>query len=305
MKVIDIRAARSRSGSEAVKHSQITLLNYGATRSGKTELLATFPRPLLLAEVSEHGWETIENMPAEKFYEPGVEPIVWGIETPQDMMEAISKLPAEVASGRVRTVGVDSLSFYHDLFLNMLMGIAERNAGASKEPDTRKVYSSLASHLRDIRIRLHGLGVHVVWNCQDAPVDEQHKESGPNLAGQSRQKFPAACSLFTYQSKYRVQNAEVFQLHTRQYAHYPAGGRYGELLPPVITSPTFKKLCWYLFEDGRAREAQGERFDDGDPSEIASVPPVAAKPAPAPAPAPRAAPTPAKIPTSTPTAVRR
>lgn len=296
MKVIDIRAARARTGADAAAQSQITLLNYGATRSGKTELLATFPRPLLLAEVSEHGWKTIENMPAEKFYEPSVEPIVWGIETPQDMMEALTKLPAEVAAGRVRTVGVDSLSFYHDLFLNMLMGFAEKNSGAGKEPDTRKVYSSLASHLRDIRIKLHGLGVHVVWNCQDAPVDEQHKESGPNLAGQSRQKFPAACSLFTYASKQRVQSTEVFQLHTRQYAYYPAGGRYGELLPPVITNPTYRKLCWYLFEDGRAREANGERFDNEaiDTSTPTTTPAKSAAPAPAPRPAgPAKAPAPA------------
>src|SRR3990167_3805363 len=104
MKVIDLKSTLPN----------LTVFSYGQSRTGKTRWAGTWPRPLFLSDVTEGGWETLRTMPDTALYEPGVRPDVWGIESFSDMPKCIADVikMCEKQPGRVRTLVIDSISFY-------------------------------------------------------------------------------------------------------------------------------------------------------------------------------------------------
>src|SRR5215467_3611340 len=117
-------------------------LLYGPTRSGKTTFLATFPRVLILADATEKGWESLIDFPDDKLFEPGVPPVVWAIESMADMAMARERALPLVKSGRIKTIGIDSITFYSDMYLANLFNLQSKQ-------DNRKAYGDLGVHLRD------------------------------------------------------------------------------------------------------------------------------------------------------------
>jgi hypothetical protein len=166
-----------------------TFVLYGDTGSGKTTASGGFPRPLVLADETEGGWKSLVGMTDEQLFEPDVDPMVWGIAEMADMATALKRIPPLIASGRIRTVVISSITFYANTYLAHLI----RNDPGR---DSRQVYGELAVHLREIRTRMHSLGVNVVW---EALAD--HPESGedgkairpgrPSIPGKSADQFSA------------------------------------------------------------------------------------------------------------------
>lgn len=202
-----------------------TFLIYGDSRSGKTTFAATFPRPLFLSDVTEGGWDSIANMDDDQLFEPGVKPIVWGIEKMDDMATARAKAEALIASGRIQTIVVDSLSYYCDLFLNFLFAMQAKK-------DTRAAYGDLGNHLRDLRVKTHVLNVNVVWLCLAKHPDDVYPVGGPMIPGQQADKFMAGCHYIFYSRTHQEKRGQellpaTFEMRTKKYGGYIAGNRLG------------------------------------------------------------------------------
>jgi hypothetical protein len=204
-----------------------TFLTFGDSRSGKTTWAASFPRPVFFSDVSEGGWDSIANMPDDQLFEPGVKPLVWGIEEMDDMLKARAKVAPLIAAGRVKTIVIDSLSFYSDLFLNFLVG-------AQTKKDVRAAYGDLGNHLRDLRVKIHALGVNVVWLCLAKHPGDDVPTGRPLIPGQQGDKFMAGVHYIFYsrtsqEKRGTEQGPTVFEMRTRKYNNYIAGNRLGGL----------------------------------------------------------------------------
>lgn len=226
-----------------------TFLVYGDTKSGKTVFAGTFPRPLFLSDISEGGYESLreENWNDEltPLFEPDVRPIVWGISEQADMANALEKIKPLIAAGRVKTVAIDSITFYADLYLNIVMM-------AQKEPDNRQAYGKLGVHLRNIRISFHNLGVNVVWLALAKHPETDDKgvlkfKGRPAIPGEQSDKFMAGVNytMFSQTSRPQPSGPARFEAHTREHMHYIAGNRLGKrasLLPSSLVSPTYSNV---------------------------------------------------------------
>jgi len=231
MREIDLKA------SETSDLPFNTFLVYGNTRVGKSTWAGTFPRPLFLSDVSEKGYESLreENWDDETTprFESDVQPIVWGIEQQTDMAEAVLKIEPLVKAGRIKTVVIDSLSFYSDLIFNFILMKQTKS-------DTRGAYGDLGTHLRNVRIKLHSLGCNVVWLCLAKDPDADNPTGGPMIPGQQADKFAAGVDfIFHFRLEQPVPTKPpMFQIRTKRYAGYIAGNRLGgraNLLPdPMI-----------------------------------------------------------------------
>lgn len=270
MRIIDLNASE--------RPSRITVLSYGAMRSGKSRFSGTWPRPLFLADATETGWETLRNMDPACFYEPGKKPEVWAIEKSADMMKAVDDIEKGLAvtPGKWLTVVVDSLTFYSDLYFNAVYNAA---ASGGRLPDLRQIYGQLGNHLRDLRIRVHSLPCNVVWLALEKSPGEENPFGGPMLSGQASQKFAAGVDYILYHRSFQMnaQQGPQWEVRTRQFGQYKAGGRDEGLLPDPLSVCDYRALASALAIPDpitalTQRNRQGQL-------------PLATKPAPAPAPA--------------------
>lgn len=235
MRIVDL--------DESIAPERITVLSYGAMRSGKSRFSASFPRPLFLADATETGWTTIKNMDPNVFFEPGRKPEVWAIEKAPDMMQAIAQIESDLKVNPQKwfTVVVDSLTFYSDLFFNEIFRSA---TSGGRLPDLRQLYGQLGNHLRDLRIRLHSLPLNVVWLALEKSPGDENPFGGPMLSGQASQKFSAGVDYIFYHRSFQVnpQIGPQWEVHTRQWGPYKAGGRDEGLLPDPLPECTYRAL---------------------------------------------------------------
>jgi hypothetical protein len=224
MRVIDV--------SKPAKLQRITVLSYGASRSGKTRFAGSWPRPLFLSDATESGWTTLGNMDRNVLFEHDRSPQVWAIEKVPDMFQGIKDAEPLIKRGEVQTVVVDSLTFYSDLFMNY----AETMSGG--RVDQRQLYGKLAAHLKALREQVHLLGCNVVWLCLAKDPGEDQPVGGPMLSGQNAPKFSAGCDYLFYHRSFQTpgqQNAPLqWEIRTRRFTNYAAGGRDEGLLPDPL-----------------------------------------------------------------------
>lgn len=222
MRVIDV--------SKPEKLQRITALSYGASRSGKTRFAGSWPRPLFLSDATESGWTTLGNMDRNILFEPGRAPIVWAIEKSSDMMQAVKDSEPMIKRGEVRTIVVDSLTFYSDLYFNTLDSMAGGRA------DGRQLYQKLGQHLKSVREFIHLLGTNVVWLALAKDPGEDQPVGGPMLSGQQAAKFAAGCDYLLYHRSFQTSPTAALQweIRTRKYQNYAAGGRDEGLLPDPL-----------------------------------------------------------------------
>lgn len=220
MRVIDV--------SKPGKHQRITALSYGASRSGKTRFAGSWPRPLFLSDATESGWTTLQNMDKSILFEEGRDPKVWAIEKVVDMTKAVKDAEPLIKRGEVRTIVVDSLTFYSDLVFNYF-----ESAGGERDP--RRLYQKLAAHLKTLREEIHLLGCNVVWLCLAKDPGEEQPVGGPMLSGQNAQKFSAGCDYLLYHRHFQSGNGPLqWEIRTRKFGSYAAGGRDEGRLPDPL-----------------------------------------------------------------------
>ena len=218
MKVIDV--------SKPGKIQRVTALSYGQSRAGKTRFAGSWPRPLFLSDATESGWTTLSNMDRNVLFEANHSPIVWSIEKAEDMMRAVRDAEPLIKRGDVKTVVVDSLTFYADLFFNTL------DAAGGNRADGRQLYQKLGQHLKNLREVIHLLGTNVVWLALEKPPGEDTPVGGPMLSGQNAAKFQAGCDYVFYHRCFQAQPNSPLQweIRTKKYQNYQAGGRDEGLL---------------------------------------------------------------------------
>lgn len=224
------------------KNPHLSFLFYGETKSGKTRFMATFPKPLIIADKSERGYETIRSMAQytpELFYDPSVEPEVWAVETGAEMMEALSTAEAELKRDptKWRTVGIDSLTFYCDSWLSM------RAAEMGAKLDMRRAYGDLAMHAAYIMKRYGEMQAHLIYTALARPPAEGQK-GGPLLAGRTGEIAPARCHyVWHFEATSRMVGGEAeinYAIHTTPHGQWQAGGRDSGRLPAVLPEGNFR-----------------------------------------------------------------
>jgi hypothetical protein len=176
-------------------------------------------------------------MDPENFYEPNRDPLVWGIETISDMTEASVKVDALIAKGEVKTIIVDSLTFYADLYFTHLLTMQ------GNKPDSRRAYGDLNNHLRDLRVKLHSKRVNVIWTGLEKQPDSENPVGGPMIPGQQATKFAAGCDFIFYHRQFQEgQQGSRWEIRSRKWGPYVAGGRDGGILPDPLIEPTYRSF---------------------------------------------------------------
>ncbi len=207
-----------------------TFLGYGDTRAGKTTFFAGMPRPVVFADGTEKGWDSIANINDAFLFEPGVKPLVWAIDTQADIPLMIEKARPLIISGRICSILFDSITFYADLALASII------ANQSKY-DVRSAYGELGNNLRYIRTQVHKLGVSTAWTALCRHPDEDRPTGGPMIPGAQGDKFAAGVDFLAFFRKDAPANVIAaakhgpkFEMHTKNYlGKYTTGTRLGTL----------------------------------------------------------------------------
>lgn len=210
-----------------------TFLLYGDTGTGKTTWSAGLPRLLVFAVDDEGGFVSLKGLAEDQVFEPGTpysKPIVWGLSEMNDMATAVEKAKPLIASKRVLSIAISSLTFYADMYLTHLN---RTNPGT----DNRQIYGALGVHLRDLRVKIHSLGVNVSWEAladhPEAGGDGNPGHSGrPLIPGKQADKFGAGVGwLFHTRVEDRREGGKVvervFKQYTQPYGGYLARTRVG------------------------------------------------------------------------------
>lgn len=210
-------------------------LFFGASRSGKTHLCATFPKVAMLCSQRERGYITVPNMDPKHWYEPLVPPQVFPVDTIGQLMTDLHKeiLP-QVRTGRVQTIVIE-LTFHADDAIRT-MDIDEKNGWAK--------YMALEQHVNTLdAIVKKTPGVRVVYNTLAMPEDSVKGTSGVLIPGKAlAKKIPALCDLSGYMQQEDCNDHTDRVLHLSAFGNYSPGHRYGDKLPSMIRNPTYRDL---------------------------------------------------------------
>ncbi len=244
--------------------------------SGKSEFGATFPRPLIIADVAERGYETIQTMDRAKWWEPDVDPIIKGIDNIGDLAQIVAFAQPLIQSGRILSVVFDAFTFYADFYLAKLI---EMNPGM----DNRQVYGKLATHLQWVRNLLHQLPVNIVWSClaaaPEAGAEGQPAKAGlPMIPGSQGPKFAAGVSYLMYSRVIQKREGgkvtgETFELRTKQFNQFAAGNRLGlNVLPDPFIMGSYSDLAPHLGLDIEAMKGAMKPITGAVPAVRAPTP---------------------------------
>ena len=217
---------------------------YGDSGSGKTTAAASFPRPLFLVPANESSIVTLTGMDV-----PYIE--ITGQHGPVSkgrggMEAALSLVENEYAKDPDNfpydTIVVESLTHYMDLIQEEL---TENNA---QQMDQRK-WGLVATHLRNIQMRLRNLEVHAVFTAL-AKVSENDAGTvigGPMLSGQSAIKLPSACDIIGY-AEAPANKKGKHTIHFRRRGHFFARSRFRGM-PASVENFDYPAVQKYLSGD--------------------------------------------------------
>lgn len=224
----------TRINPDAEVNFRTTFL-YGAYRSGKTHLAATWPRPAILGSNREGGLLTVAHMNPAAWYEPGVTPQLYAVENPSEMIKHLNvDILPQVTLGKIQTIVIE-LSFYSDDLI--------RNATTGGD-NTWQKYADLESHVIAQDARLKKVpGLRVVYTALAAAEDDKKKPSSVLMAGRALpRKMPALCDVVAYLHQEDKDDRTDHLLRLTAYGNFPAGHRYGNKLPRLVRNPTFRLL---------------------------------------------------------------
>jgi len=208
---------------------------FGASRSGKTHLCATFPQVAMLCSERERGFVTVGHMDPSKWYDPKVPPQVYTVVDIGSMMHHLTRdVIPQVHSGAVKTIVIE-LTFYADDAMRA-MDIDERNGWAK--------YMNLEQHIHTLDTLVKRVpGARIVYNTLAMPEDSAKGTSGVLIPGKAlAKKIPALCDLSGYMQQEDCNDHIDRVLHLQAFGNYSPGHRYGNKLPAMVRNPTFRDL---------------------------------------------------------------
>lgn len=182
------------------------ILLFGATGAGKSTFGATMPGPRFIIAADPNASVPLnrgfKELPRE--YTPEGEQNrrpkgLVTVETFNDVMDAVSLLEKEGIQRGIQSVIVDSLTSVAELCAYEIMG---KRRGQATEKLTIADFGTLFVRLDTLRHRLHQLPMHVLWLAGVKRVrgsdDSAPRAEGPDLVGQSAERFPANCQASLY-----------------------------------------------------------------------------------------------------------
>lgn len=151
---------------------------YGRSGTGKTALLSTFPKPMLILDVKDHGSESAKSSSLERG-----DIHVLSIECPGDMDEAHEFLLNN--PGKYKTVGIDTLTGLQEMVLS---DIKEKE---NKAQPSQRIFGLVGEQIKSWILAFKELsteGITPVFLCQDRmdnpdteAEDQLNPEIGPAL----------------------------------------------------------------------------------------------------------------------------
>jgi hypothetical protein len=221
---------------------------YGATRSGKTELAATFPKPLFIIPQNEASITTLMGRnvpyvlcsgPFGRFDEEKGTGGMVGMKDKDGNQEAgiLDKLESQYRKNPKTfpydTIVVESMSHYCDM-------VEEHLTNSSQKQMDPLAWGKMKDHLRHVQLRLRRMQVHVVFTClDDLKTNEKSGITigGPLMSGKAARTLPSSCDVIGYTRK----AGGRYFVHFKQYGHYYAGGRL-KGLPEQVENFDFAEL---------------------------------------------------------------
>jgi hypothetical protein len=158
----------------SLSNEGMTVALYGYSGTGKTTMLATFPKPLLVIG-TEKGTRSIYNV-------KGVDFVL--IKNPEEIADIVEGIRSKKLC--YNSVGLDTATVLQDLVLAEILGIEELPVQKSWGLATRSQYGQCAmqmkEHLKSL-LRLSDLGVNVVIVTQERNfTSDDDSESSELLA---------------------------------------------------------------------------------------------------------------------------
>lgn len=195
---------------------------YGHTRSGKTRIAATFPRPLFIFPKNENGEITLAGtgIPYVK------------VASRDEMNAALDELLAVHKAGRLRewadTIVVESLT-HVARFVEMEL----TRSGARDMKGQWGYMDSFFKHLVDV---LFQLDAHVVLTSLasiKAAKDGTILSAGPDMPGKSASIYASSADILGYCSQMSTGQGSIYQTALIKQGEFDAGTRI-PTMPPGI-----------------------------------------------------------------------
>ena len=215
--------------SKDIEAPWVHVFLYGESGSGKTQAASTFPRPLFVQPSNEGSMATLAG---QDF--PYVE-----VKDLRDMTDVVNTLEADYTRSPDKfpydTIVFESLTHYIDLVIEDL------TSGGTRPMDQQK-WGTIASHLRNIGVRMRNMEVNVVYIALSESDDAG---GGPVIPGKSAIKIPAACDVVGYcqagTAKAGSQTKEpTYKVYFRRYGGFFARSRF-KGVPPEVENFRFDK----------------------------------------------------------------
>lgn len=238
---------------------------YGRSGTGKTRLMATFPKPLLIIG-SEKGLKSIHNV-------PGLQKFI--LRTSEQLTELIAGLregkPSKFGKP-FASVGLDTATMLQDLVLKEILGLEElpeqKSWGMATQQDYGICTAQVKEYLRHLLDLADNSNIHVAITAQERNFTEGTASEvlapsmGPSLTPALATWFNPACD-YIVETFIREQFKEIttkiggkptttrkktgameFCIRTAPDAVYTTKFRVGIgcPLPTVIVDPTFDKM---------------------------------------------------------------
>ena len=223
--------------SKTMPAKPLSTFIFGPLRTSKTTSAATWPKPVFLSAGNEGGDTSLRGMDVD----------VIKINSVADMKEAVAYIDAYGQKKHGwRTVVVDSLTYYSDLFVQ-----AASNNG--EKPLQQRDWGLLDLHLQKWLLpKLMSMPYHTVWIANEVEIknsDGNVVSYSPSLYGQTKTKFPGATDLIVRTMIRSVRNPNTQKLET-EYLYRtvstdgsPIGGRFGSAFSSGTIPAHFKAIA--------------------------------------------------------------
>lgn len=197
-----------------IEKQGIKCLVYGKSGIGKTKLLSTAPKPIIIS--SERGLRTIkkENIP------------YMSVSTVEEIYEALNYLNSDRMRKRYKTIGIDTISE---------MGETVLCDHKAKNKDPRKAYMALQEEMNDLIRNFRDLsGYDVVMNAKRSRVKDEDTGLTQYIASMPGQALPQGLPYFFDEVFYmdfheKDNGSRVRVLRTDANLEYDAKDRSGKL----------------------------------------------------------------------------
>ncbi len=242
---------------QKVDSGGIKLSLYGKPKTGKTRLISTFPKPVLIIG-SEDGTRSIRNVPDVDFL-----PLM----NSGEVRVIIDRLKAGTAGKDYRSVGLDTASRLNDMILAEILGIEELPAQKGWGMASRDQYGQCSLQLKTILRELLSLPQNVVITAHERNFNDEGGGGSDMLTPTVGSALSASvcnwlngaveyvCQTFIRNKTEEVELSEgittsmatgkgEYCLRTGPHAAYMTGFRVpvGVELPELIVNPTYQKI---------------------------------------------------------------